>query len=82
MTSNHDDGSTRNDDRGNWSKSNRREVAEDRKIGQIILGSLAVLALVFGLIVMFSGGTFNVAGRGEPVTTGSTGATPTNVPTR
>ena len=82
MTSNHDDGSNRNDDRGNWSESNRREVAEDRKIGQIILGSLAALALVFGLIVMFSGNTSNVADRSESLTTGSTGTAPANTPSR
>ena len=73
MTSTDDNGSNRKDDRGIWSEFNRREVAEDRKIGQIILGSLAVMALVFGLLFMFNGNISNVADRSEPVATGSTG---------
>ena len=77
MTSNYDNGSDRNDDRAMWSESDRREVAEDRKIGRIILGSLSLLALVFGLIVIFSGYTSNVADRNAPVATGSTGSTAT-----
>ena len=76
MTRNHDSSSSRNEDRRIWAEYHRREVAEDRKIGRIILGSLAVLALVFGLIVMLSGNTSNVADRSEPVTMGSTGTAP------
>ena len=82
ITRDHHTSSSRNEDRRAWAEFNRREMAEDRKIGQIILGSLAALALVFGLIVMFSGNTSNVADRSEPLTTGSTGTAPANTPTR
>ena len=51
------------------SENNHREKAEDRKIGQIIMGSLAALALIFGLIVIFNGRAFNVA---DPRYTGTT----------
>ena len=82
MTRNHDTGASRNEDRRVWAEYHRREMAEDRKIGQIILGSLAALALICGLVFMFSGRTSNVADRSEPMTTGSTGTAPANTPTR
>ena len=82
ITRNHDTGPSRNEDRRVWAEYHRREVAEDRKFGQIILGSLAALALICGLIVMFSGNTSNVANHSEPVATGSTGTAPANTPTR
>ena len=83
ITTNHDTSPSRDDeDRRAWAEYHRREMAEDRKIGQIILGAFAVLALVFGLIVMFSGNTSNVADRSEPMTTGSTGTTPAKTPTK
>ena len=70
----------RNDDRRAWAEVQRREMAEDRKIGQIILGSLAALALLCGLIIAFSGKVSNIADRGEPMNTGSTGTAPTGTP--
>ena len=82
MTSNRDNGTNRNDDRRTRSEYDRRERAEDRKIGQVILGSLAVLVLGFVLIVMFSGRIFNVADRSEPLATGSTAPTATTTPTK
>lgn len=45
----------RNDDRRAWAEVQRREMAEDRRIGQIVLGSLAALALLLGLVIVFSG---------------------------
>ena len=43
------------------SEINQRGKAEDRKIGQIIKASLAALALIFGLIVIFNSKASNVA---------------------
>ena len=82
MTNNHDSSTNRNEDRRAWAENQRRERAEDRKIGQIIMGSLAALALLCGLIVVFSARTSNVADRSDPMTTGSTGTAPTSTPTK
>ena len=78
MATSQDNSTNRNEDRRAWVENHRRELAEDRKIGRIILGSLAALALLCGLIVIFSGGTSNVADRSKPMTTGSTGTAPSN----
>lgn len=67
MTSQHD--SNPNVDRRERDEDDRRERAEDRKIGQIILGGLAVLALVFGFLFMFIDWNSTVANRSDATTT-------------
>ena len=70
--------------RRTWGENNRREVAEDRKIGRIILTSLAALVLLCGLFVVSSGKVrkLNIADRSEPMTAGSTGTVLTTTPTK
>ena len=76
MTNNQENSTSGNDDRRAWAEHNRRERAEDRKIGQIILGSLAVLVFVFGFLMLtFVDWNSAVATRSEPTTSG-TGTTP------
>ena len=40
--------------RGKTGENNQRGKVENREIGQIIMGSLAALALLFGVIVIFN----------------------------